>query len=167
MQPTILTSHGTPLYRQVQNYLQADTDLNFGLVGALGNGAASIYPNFTSDGPNKDRTICPTPFLLVVDGGIRKVDAGSREFKVIIEVHDDPDHGDIRWPGLLERVKDWLINQNLFRPVNDVWGRYSGGVYFDEQSPPWLPDERFDTNMVQLIVAARGMDRTSNKGYNG
>ncbi len=171
-QPIILTpptnSAVMTLAQQIAALLASDTDPSQGLVAALGLGAKSIYPNYeASTAPSGDRTICPTPFVLVTPAGRRRLDDQLREDRVVIEIHDDPDHGMLRWPGLLWRVK-WLLFHQEFRPVTDGLGtNWRGGVQFDQESPPELPDERYDTNLIQLFVFAKCQDRTSGRGHAG
>lgn len=165
-EPIILPSSGTPLYRQVLAYLATDTDPTTGLIAALGQGVNSLYPNFTTDGPSSDRTKCPTPFIIVVPGGMRAKDKSGREHRIIVEIHDDLDHGDQRWPGILAHLKQ-LISIQQWRPESDVVNRFTTGLYFDEESPPNLPDQRNETNVVQVIFACMSLDRTSGRGYGG
>ncbi len=164
--PIILTVPGMPLYRQVITYLATDTDPTQGLVAALGNGVSSIYPNFLTDGPTPDRTLCPTPFLIVTPGDMRAKDDRVREWRIVVEVHDDEDQGDQRWPGLLLRVKSWLCVEE-YRPVADAAALYRSGLMFEGESPPNLPDTRYQTQVVQAQFLCRGLDRTSGHGSNG
>jgi hypothetical protein len=165
--PIILTTGvGVPLYQQVLAYLATDIDPTTGLIAALGQGVNSLYPNFTTDGPGADRTKCPTPFLVVVSGGMRAKDRRGREHRIIIEVHDDPDHGDQRWPGILTRLKQ-IISTQQWRPESDDVNRFTTGLYFDEESPPNLPDNRNETLVIQIIFACMSLDRMSDRGYGG
>ncbi|HZC05483.1 MAG TPA: hypothetical protein VE338_07560 [Ktedonobacterales bacterium] len=171
---TTLTVDGTPLDLQVAAYLATDTDPTAGLVPALGqrmddsgarSGANSIYPNYVTDGPNADRSACPTPFLLVAPGGVHGVDRMTREVRVLVEVHDTEDAGRTRWPGILRRVK-WLLTRNAWRPVSDGEYTYMAGLALDDESPPGIKDERFDTVMTQLIFSVKASDLTSGGGIN-
>lgn len=164
--PIILPSVGNPLYRQLLTYLATDTDPTQGIIPALGQGANSLYPNFTTDGPSNDRTQCPAPFLIVDSGGVRAKDRSGRENRIMIEIHDDPDHGDERWPGILARLKQ-IISINEWRPTNDGVNRYTTGLYFDEESMPNLPDNRYETNVLQVIFTCLSLDRTSGHGQAG
>ncbi len=164
--PRVLPAPGTPLFRQLQAYLATDTDPANGLLAALGNGASSIYPNFTTDGPATDRTVCPTPFLIVAPGGVRATDPSGRDERVVIEVHDDADQGDLRWPGIVARLVQWVC-VNEWRPASDGAARYLTGLQFDTESPSGLSDTRYDTLLVQLIFVCRRQDRTSNRGRQG
>lgn len=166
-QPIILPFTGNPLHIQARTQLCQDTDPTYGVVPALGNGVASIFPNFeTNSGPNVDPSLCPRPFILLAHGGSRSVDKATREIRVFVEIHDDFDLGDIRWPGLLARVKKILIGS--WRPTPDAYvTNYYTGLYFDSESPYSLPSETFGTQMVQVVLACRASDFTSNKGYNG
>lgn len=163
--PITLPSSTNPLYQQVLAYLATDTGPQ-GLLAALGQGALSLYPNYTTSGPSPDRTICPTPFVLVIPGGKRAKDRQLREERIIVEVHDTADAGAARWPGILERLVSLLIQQG-WQPVPSGGTRYVGGFTFVEESPPDLHDERFDTNVIQLIVGITCQDRTSGRGYAG
>lgn len=164
--PVILANSTNPLYQQVLAYLATDTDPTQGLLAALGQGADSLYPNLTTSGPDKDRTICPTPFILVAPGGKRAKDRQLREERLIVEIHDDADHGAERWPGLFERLI-YLLVQEAWPPTMSGGTRYIGGLYYTEESPPDLPDTRFDTNVIQLLLGVTCQDRTSGRGYAG
>lgn len=164
--PIVLPAIGTPLYRQVLAYLATDTDPTQGLLAALGQGVNSLYPNYTTDGPSADRSLCPTPFVLVVPGGKRVVDRTGRDEKIVFEVHDDEDQGEQRYPGIVNRLIT-LISALQWRPTSDAGHTYVGGLVFDEESPPFLPDQRFGTRQVQLIFSCRVIDKTSQRGYNG
>jgi hypothetical protein len=163
--PIILSAPGTLFWDQVRDHLIADTDPAVGLVPALGQGANSVYPNYETNGPSSERELCPTPFVLSLYGGSRATDRLGRELRLHLEVHDDPNQGDIRWPGLLARLKQVLIIAE-WRLANDTLYRYTSGLYFESESP-LLPDERYHTNAVRLTVCARAMDRTSGRGYGG
>lgn len=163
--PIILTAPGALFWDQVRDHLVADTDPVLGLVPALGAAANSIYPNYETDGPSSKREVCPTPFVEAIYGGSRATDRLGRELRLFLEVHDAPEQGDIRWPGILARLKTVLI-VNEWRLTNDALYRYTSGLYFESESPV-LPDERYRTNVVRLTVCARALDRTSGHGYGG
>lgn len=169
-----LPAPGTPLDLQVALQLAADTDPTQGLVPALGqrpddsgarSGVNSIYPNYSTDGPDKDRGLCPTPFIVVEPGAVRALDKNLREVHVIVEVHEDPDMGRIRWPGILKRVKQVLVRGG-WAPASDADYSYHAGLYFDEESPPGLFDTRYETSVVQCVFAVRAQDTTSGAGVN-
>ncbi len=164
--PIVLPVVGTPLYRQALAYLTTDTDPVAGLLAALGQGVNSLYPNYLTDGPSADRTICPTPFVIVVPGGKRVIDRTGREEKIVFEIHDDEDHGEQRYPGIVARII-YLFSGLQWRPASDANHTYMSGLIFDEESPPFLPDQRFDTRQVQLIFSCKLIDKTSQRGYNG
>ena len=164
--PVILPATTTPLYRQIIARIAQDTDPPQGILAALGNGASSIYPNYDTDGPSPDRTACPTPFLLVASLGKKKLDLLNREEQIAIEVHDDPDQGVLRWPGLLLRLKQFLLVKE-WRPTNDDLATFRGGLYYDSESPPEFPDQRYNTTMTQLILCCQFSDVTSGRGQRG
>lgn len=170
----VLAYDGTPLDVQVAAQLATDTDPTLGLVPALGqrpddtgarSGVNSIYPNFTTDGPTSDRQFCPTPFVLVAPGGARAVDKMAREVRVIVEVHDDPNYARERWPGLVKRVKQVLTRNSWVPVANSEWF-YQGGFSFEDESPPGLHDDRYDTDVIQLIFIVRAQDTSSGAGIN-
>lgn len=170
-----LVVDGTPLDAQVAAFLATDTDPTAGLVPALGqrmddsgarSGVNSIYPNYTTDGPTADRDTCPTPFLLVAPGGVHAVDKLVREVRIVVEVHDAPDAGRTRWPGIVRRVKSQLT-RTTWRPTSDGEYTYSaGGLALDEESPPGIVDTRYDTEVTQLIFSVKASDLTSGGGIN-
>lgn len=175
--PIVLPVNGIPLYRQVLNKLASDTDPASGLVAALGarmpddgsaaaSGIYSLYPNYTTGGPNAEPDKCPRPFVIGYDGGARAVDKQGRELRVFLEIHDDPDAGDQRIPGIIARVFTILLTQE-WRPTSDSEVRYISGLSFESRSPA-LPDKRYNTQVVQVsLVCTRAQDRTSSRGYNG
>lgn len=153
-----------PLYRQIIQRLAGDTDPQQGIVPALGNGANAIYPNFDTDGPSTDRGICPTPFLIVASMGRTTMrDGPNREERIAIEIHDDPDQGMQRWPGLYLRVIQWLSVKE-FRPTPDALAKYRSGMYYISESPPEWLDERYQTNMIQIILGCLLTDSASMHG---
>ncbi len=164
--PITLIVPGTPLYRQVIAWLSTDTDPLQGLVAALGNGVNSMFPNYTTSGPSPDPTLCPRPFLIVAPGGKRAKNEGMREETIVFEVHDDEDHGEARYPGIVGRLEYLMQTQN-WRPTDDQWHRYLTGLYFEEASPPFLPDPRYGTRMQQIICKCDLRDTTSFRGYPG
>lgn len=170
----VLAYDGTPLDVQVAAQLATDTDPSVGLVPALGqrpddtgarSGVNSIYPNFTTDGPTSDRLFCPTPFILVAPGGARAVDKMAREVRVIVEVHDDPNYARERWPGLVKRVKQVLTRNGWGPTANSEWF-YQAGFAFEDESPPGLHDDRYDTDVIQLVFIVRAQDMSSGAGIN-
>lgn len=164
--PIALAKPGTDLWQQVIAKLAADIDQNFGLVPALGNGANSVYPNFESTGPSDKRELCPCPFILVYDGGKRATDRMNREARVHIEVHDDPNLGEQRRPGIIARIYQVLVISE-WRPTGDNLRKYLSGLSFESESMA-VPDDRYLTSAVQLtLVCTRTADRTSGRGYNG
>lgn len=178
--PNVLRISYNPLYLQVRDYLLQDVDPQYGLLSALGvrdgTAAHSVYPaaDYSNDGPEGDRTTCPTPFIIVYDSGKRRMDDHGRELEVVVEIHDDEDHGVQRWPGLLERLYLWLLGGKdaggtmlrPFIPASDTMHRYSGSLYFKSESPS-LPDTRYKTRLVQAMFCARATDRTSGRGIQG
>lgn len=169
-----LAYDGTPLDVQVAAQLAQDSDPTVGLVPALGqrpddtgarSGAHSVYPNFTTDGPSGERDLCPTPFLIVAPGGVRAIDKLLREVRVVVEVHDDEDMGRQRWPGIVKRVKQ-VVTRFGWLPTPDSEWFYQGGLAFEDESPPGLHDERYNTSVVQLIFTVRAQDVTSGGGIN-
>jgi hypothetical protein len=169
-----LVVDGTPLDVQVAAYLATDTDPTAGLVPALGqrmddtgarSGANSLYPNYATDGPAADRAACPTPFVVVAPGGVHAVDRMTREVRVLVEVHDDADAGRTRWPGIVRRVK-WLLTRTNWRPLSDGEYTYIAGLALDDESPPGLHDDRYNTDVTQLIFSVRASDLTSGGGIN-
>jgi hypothetical protein len=169
-----LVVDGSPLDVQVATHLAADTDPVAGLVPALGqrsddtgarSGANSIYPNFTTDGPSDERDLCPVPFVIVAPGGVRAVDKLAREVRVIVEVHDTEDMGRLRWPGIVKRLKQTLT-RNGWLPTPDSEWFYQGGLAFEDESPPGMHDDRYNTSVVQMIFTVRAQDVTSGGGIN-
>ncbi len=163
--PITLAVIGTPLYRQILAVLATDTDPSQGLLVALGQGVNSLYPNYTTNGPSPDRTLCPTPFVIVTPGGKRATNKAGRDIRIIVEVHDDEDHGETRTPGVVARIT-YLLSQSGWRPANDVQTTYMSGLIFEEESPPFLPDQRYMTRTTQIILVCQAIDRTSHRGYN-
>ncbi len=171
--PVILPTTGTPLWLQTLGYLRTDTDPQLGLVAALGarandagvySGLYSIYPNYDTDGPSADRTVCPVPFLIVMPGGAKaRPDGAGRDLLVAIEIHDDPTQGILRWQGLFERLERWLAG---WAPTNDGLYRYIGGMEFESESAT-LPDDRYETESVQVVFKIQGVNRTSLRGRQG
>ena len=165
---------GTPLDAQVAAFLATDTDPTLGLVPALGqrmddsgarSGVNSIYPNYATDGPAAARDTCPTPFVIVAPGGVHAVDKLVREVRVIVEVHDSPDAGRTRWPGIVRRVKSQLT-RTTWKPAPDGEYTYIAGLALDEESPPGIVDTRYDTEVTQLIFSVKASDVTSGGGIN-
>lgn len=177
--PRVLTVTGTPLWRQVWARLGQDTDPNAGLLVALAqrpddlgvySAVNSIYPNFATDGPNRDRAICPTPFIIVYAPPTKASDNQGREYRVVVSIHDDRDHGEQRLPGLARRVKQWLIGgQGLrtWKPTDDQLARYYTGLKFEEETPEPLPDDTYGTLEYQAQFACRGTDFTGGYGAQG
>jgi len=169
-----LAVDGTPLDLQVAAYLASDTDPTAGLVPALGqrmddngarSGANSIYPNYLTDGPTSDRESCPTPFVVVAPGGVRGVDKMTREARVIVEIHDTGDAGRTRWPGIVRRLK-WLLTRNSWFPLSNGEYSYISGLALDDESPPGLHDDRYNTDVTQIIFSVKASDVTSGGGIN-
>jgi hypothetical protein len=177
--PLILSTNATPLYQLAINQLALDTDPAVGLLVGLGQrnpdppaapnqplGAYSLYPNFSTSGPSPDRTICPTPFVIAYDGGLRALDRKVREARIFFEIHDDEDMGNQRIPGIIARINFWLLERE-WRPTSDSETIYGAGLSFESRSPA-LPDKRYNTQVVQLAhICSRVLDRTSSRGYNG
>lgn len=173
--PIVLKTTGTPFWQQVLNYLRTDTDPASGLVAALGarandagtqSGIYSIYPNYETDGPDTNRAVCPTPFLLVEPGGAKaREDGAGRDLLVAIEIHDDPTQGMLRWQGIFERLENRL-SVTGWTPSNDGLWRYVGGMAFESESA-YLPDERFETNSVQVVFRIQALNWTSLRGRQG
>jgi len=161
--PITLPAASADLYVQVADALTNDTDEAAGVLAALGNGEKSLYPNFDTPGPSADRTVCPVPFVICVNGGIRALDKQTREHRVHIEVHDESDYGNERIAGIVERIKEFLIAYE-WRPADQApYVRYASGLQFESESP-LLDDETYNTRVVQLTLLARATDRTSNRG---
>lgn len=164
--PVILPASGTPLYRQIQAYLATDTNPTAGIVPALGNATNSIYPNYLTGGPSANRTGCPVPFLIVTPGAVRARDYAAREGEIVVEIHDDPDFGEQRSPGIVQRLLYWLC-QTGWRPTSDTMYTYTSGLMFHQASPPNLPDQRYGTMVQQLVFLVYWQDRTSYRGFHG
>ncbi len=167
--PNVLRISWTPLDLQVRDRILADTDPAQGVLSALGAGENSVFPSatYTNDGPNPDPALCPRPFIVVYDGGKKARDKAGREAQVILEVHDDPDAGRLRWPGIVFRLYRWLSSDQFpWQPASDQMHRYLSGLYFQSESPH-LDDERYNTQMTQIILACLTLDRTSNSGRQG
>lgn len=174
--PNVLYGSYGEIMLQVRDFLLLDTDPQYGLLSALGAGANSVYPraDFGSDGPTKSRADTPTPFLVLYYNGKRATDDFGREHRIIIEIHDDRDHGIQRLPGLLRRLYVYLLGGRDaggtklpgFRATNDDLNRYVSGLIFKEESPR-LPDERLVTNIIQVMLCIHGQDRTSGRGTQG
>lgn len=177
--PIVLPTNTTALYRLVLNQLSLDTDPTAGLLAALGqrlpdppaaqvaSGAYSLYPNYSTGGPNLEREKCPVPFVIAYDGGLRATNKQIREARIFLEIHDDPDMGDQRIPGIIKRINYWLLEQE-WRPPSDSETLYRAGLTFESRSPLQLIDKRYNTAVVQLsLVCPLVIDRTSNRGYPG
>ncbi len=162
--PIVLPAANADLYEQVADALTGDTDPTYGLLAALGSGGAtSIFPNFDTPGPSADRTACPVPFVFCLDGGTRALDKMRREYRLHIEVHDELDYGQERIKGIIERILFALVTEE-WRPTDQPpYVTYASGPQLESKSP-LLPDERYNTNMVQVTLVVIGRDRTSNHG---